>query len=132
MVLNKYQPRERVPNERPEGNYGGLKNVSNADGAILVDGAEERLVQATTLKLPEYVALNHNGPAIDLIAAMPEREYELTLTPQQYYFLMSNHKFLWFCAGIASGKTFPGSRGAYMRMLDNPETPGCIVALITI
>lgn len=128
VVLNKYQPRERVPNERPEGNYGGLKNVSNAEGAILVDGAEERLVQATTLKLPEYVALNHNGPAIDLIAAMPEREYELTLTPQQYYFLMSNHKFLWFCAGIASGKTFLGSRWAYMRMLDNPETLGLIGA----
>ena len=127
-VLNKYQKRERDVNERPEGNYSTMGGVSNEGGDILVEGAEEELFAMTKLTLPEYAALNNTGSNLDLLSQMEDREYELTLTPQQYYFLMSNHKFLWFCAGIASGKTFLGSRWVYLKMLDNPETLGLIGA----
>lgn len=127
-VLNKYQKRDHAVNTRPEGNYRTLKGCSNPEGALLVDGAKEKLIQSVRIPLPTGVIQNYPGDELDLLAAVEERELELTLTPQQYYFMTSRHKFLWFCAGVASGKTFMGARWVYARIIDNPETLGLIGA----
>lgn len=127
-VQSKYKKRKRVVNTKPEGNYSTIKGVSNEKGAILVDGAESLLLQNTRMTLPEPVVMLNEGDASSILSNMDERELELILTPQQYYFMNSTHKFLWFCAGVASGKTFMGSRWVYSRIMDNPETLGLIGA----
>jgi len=124
-VANKYQKRERVPNTKPEGCYRTIKGMSNPTGEVL---NAEKLIQSVRVILPEPVVMNHTGDELELLAACDERELELTLTPQQYYFMTSKHKFLWFCAGVASGKTYMGARWVYSRIMDNPETLGLIGA----
>ena len=124
-VLSKYKKRERVVNTKPEGNYSTITGVSNPNGDVL---NKEKLIQSVTITLPEPVVMNHTGDELELLAACDERDLELTLTPQQYYFMTSKHKFLWFCAGVASGKTYMGARWVYSRIMDNPETLGLIGA----
>ena len=124
-VLSKYKKRERVVNTKPEGNYSTITGVSNPNGDVL---NKEKLIQSVTITLPEPVVMNHTGDELELLAACDERELSLTLTPQQYYFMTSKHKFLWFCAGVASGKTYMGARWVYSRIMDNPETLGLIGA----
>lgn len=127
-VKSKYIKRERVVNTKPEGNYSTIKNVSNESGQILIEGAAEDLLKATTLTLARPVVEYSEGDAKEILAAMDIRELTLDLTPQQYYFMTSRHKFLWFCAGVASGKTFMGARWVYAKIMDNPETLGLIGA----
>jgi phage terminase large subunit len=125
-VQDKYKKRERVINQRPEGNHKALKNVSNEKGDILVDGAKERILNTREIDLvPDSVQYVND---IDNLLNLTDRKEKLILTPQQLYFFITKKKFAWFCAGVGGGKTWLGARWVYRRILDNPETLGLIGA----
>ena len=52
----------------------------------------------------------------------------ISLLPCQMRFLRSAAKFVWFCAGLGTGKTFSLIQYAIYRALTNPETLGFIGA----
>ena len=122
-VQDKYKKRKRIKNTRPEGNYGIIRTEGNPKGKV---HDPEDMVRRRRMSVP--TAVMANAETHEELAALTEKEENLTLTLQQLYFLLSKIRFLWFCAGLGSGKTFLGSHWAYMRIIENPETLGLIGA----
>lgn len=55
-------------------------------------------------------------------------KHTISLLPFQMDFLTAKEKFVWFCAGLGTGKTYSLAQYAIYRLLTNPETLGLLAA----
>lgn len=125
-VVDKYGKRKRKVNTRPEGNYQVIRVPSNPDGEVLAGGGYEAMFRRRRMEAPRAVTVNASD--FEELAALTEKEEKLQLTLQQFYFLISKRRFVWFCAGFASGKTLIGTWWVYMRIIQCPQSLGLIGA----
>lgn len=101
-VASKYGKRERKVNTRPEGDYKVIRAPSNPNGEVLAGGGYEAMYRRRRMDAPKAVTVNASD--FEELAALTEKEEKLQLTLQQFYFLVSKKRFVWFCAGYAAGK----------------------------